>query len=143
MPVVVSITDNPLPLVKLLLPLISRSQIIYSLLPGQLVNTDKMAQQPRSLLTIFGKQDMLDIVAIPAQCLETQQLLTAGFFVVLPDFVAVQPALLPAYPTPKSCSSVDRPANPIPSRPAHQFGQAGKSRFGRYRLYCQFQYGHI
>ena len=113
-PVVISEIDNPLPLVEHLLQPLGSLQITLSLLNAQSVNSGKMLQQLRPLPTVTGKQDMLDVVAISTQGLETTKPLIAGLLVILPDLVAVQAFLPTAYTAAISGPVIDGPADTVP-----------------------------
>ena len=129
-----AIADNPLFLVEHSLLAISSRQIFFSLFSGHTVNGHKMLEKSCSLLTAMNKQNMLDVVAVPAKGLESQQSLAVVFLIILPDLVAVQSASLAAYPAAVSCPSIDRSADPVPLSPGQQFGQAGQTGAGRYRF---------
>lgn len=95
--VVIAVVDSPVLLVKPLLPLAGGPQILISLLQTDVVDGDEMIYQLCMPRIVADKQDMFDVVAVLAQGLETSKPLASGFFVVLPDFVAVQDAFSAAY----------------------------------------------
>ena len=94
--VVITVIDFPVLPVESLLPLAGLLQILLSLFLADAVNGNEMPHQLFVPLNVAAKQDVLDVVAVPAQCREAAQPLDAGFFVVLPDFVAVQHAFAAA-----------------------------------------------
>jgi len=132
--VVIAVVDSPVLLVKLLLLLISFQQTGFGLLGIDAVNGNEVPHQffvPRS---VAAKQDMLDVVAVLAQGLETSKPLDAGFFLVPPDLVAVQAALPAANLAAVSNSLVNGPANTVPLPRWQQVSQAGQPGIGRDRL---------
>lgn len=96
-------------------------QILIGLLTGQSVNGDEVLEQLRPLPAVAGKQNVLDVVAISAQGLETAKPLIAGLLVILPDLVAVQPALFAAYSAPIPGPVVDGLADAVPTGTGQQF----------------------
>ena len=70
-PVIITEIDNPIPLVEHLLQPLGGLQTILGLLAGQSVNSGEIPQQLCPLPAVMGKQDMLDVVAISTQGLET------------------------------------------------------------------------
>jgi len=66
--------------------------------------------------------------------LETAKPLVTGLLVILPNFMAVQPALIAAYPAPVCGAAVDSPADTVPPRTGQEFSQTGHSGAGWYGL---------
>lgn len=63
-PVVITEVDNPITLVKPLLQPVGGLQILFGLLAGQSVNSDKMPEQLCPISAVAGKQNVFGIVAI-------------------------------------------------------------------------------
>ena len=69
---------------------------------------------------------MLNVVAISAQGLETAKPLVTGLLIILPDLVAVQPALFAAYLAAVPSPVVGGSADTVPPRTGQQFSQTGQ-----------------
>ena len=87
--VVIAVIDCPTLLVQCVLPLAGGPHVLIGLLRCQPVDGDEMPHQFFVPRNVAVKQDMLDVVAVPAQCRKAAQPLAGCLFVILPDFVAV------------------------------------------------------
>ena len=125
LPVMLAVAHNPFPLVEPSLSLIGVHQVVYALLPGHAVDSEKVLEQDRLLPPIPGEEIMLRLVAGLAETLEAHQVLMACLLIELPGFVAVHPALTSTNLAAITSLTVYRTAKAVPLAAQQEIGQTG------------------
>jgi len=82
-------------------------------------------ERPDVLLAATDGEDVLDVVAVLAQCLEAEKGLALGPIVEAPDFMAVQSGAPVADPATIARAPVGFTPQPVPKLAREQVGQAG------------------
>lgn len=109
----------------------------------QLIDNGEMSHQAGPSPRVADEEDVLDLVAILAQGLESSQVLIACSLVVLPDLMAMQMTSLAACLTAIVSLIVNGMSNAVPLAAGQQLGEGGQARGPWDRLNLKTQVCHV
>jgi hypothetical protein len=94
-------------------------------------------------MAVANKENMLDVVAVPAKGLESAKPLITCPMVILPELVAVEATVASAYLAAAAGASVDASPQAVPLGLRKEPGESGQARGRGERLNSETQRCHV